>query len=185
MEGTPPPTTTMAMPTTSSPSRSDGPRIRSPPFPSRAGKIALVAATLFICPAAAARVDFRNCLSDTYVNNKNPVLLQWVPAYVDASFDTQSPDHTIRVTMYGNVTGTRTNDPLPPWDSPDWLDPNKTDGKILRSPEPDSEKPKLTTLHSQIDVLSYEPWNTDTDFCNVSLTNATCPLAPVFNKTAM
>jgi len=145
---------------------------------------AFVVAALAVRPAAAARVDFVNCLSDSYVNNKNPVLLQWVPAYVDASFDTQNANHTLRVTMYGNVTGTRTTAPLPPWDSPAWSDANQTDGKILGSPEPLAEHPKLTTLHSQIDVLSYEPWNTDTDFCNVSLTNASCPLAPVF-KTPM
>jgi len=144
----------------------------------------LVAAVL-VRPAAGARVDFANCLSDTYVNNKNPVLLQWVPAYVDASFDSQNANHTLRVTMYGNVTGARTAAPLPPWDSPDWEDRNKTDGKILALPEPSAEKPKLTTLHSQIDFLSYEPWNADADFCNGSLTNASCPLAPVFNKTPM
>lgn len=108
-----------------------------------------------------------------------------MPLFVDAAFDTLNPNHTLRVTMYGNVTGTRTNAPLPPWDSRDWADPNKTDGKIVREPQPDSSEPKLTTLHSKMDFLSYEPWNLDSDFCAESLTNASCPLAPIFNRTAM
>ncbi len=165
-----------------------------PPWPSRRGALPvlahvvvwlLVAALLLVQPASAAQVSFVNCLPDNYLYAKNPVLLQWVPLYVDASFDTQHPKHTLRVTMYGNVTGTRTNATLPPWNSPDWHDPNKTDGKILREPQPGSDDPKLTTLHSRMDFLSYEPWNNDTDFCATALTNASCPLGPVFNQTAM
>ncbi len=141
---------------------------------------------LFVRPAAAALItSYDNCLGDNYLAARNPVLLQWIPLYVDAAFDTQNPKHTLRVTLYGNVTGTLTTATLPPWDSPDWSDPNKTDGKIVREPEPDSASPKLTTLHTKVDVLTYEPWNHDYDFCLKSLTNATCPLGPVFNTTAM
>lgn len=134
-------------------------------------------------PVSAALINFENCLPDNYRYNNNPVLLQWVPLYVDAFFDTESPAHTLRVTAYGNVTGTSTSDPLPPWDSPDWRDPKVTFGKILRDPNPNSADPKLTTLHSKVNVLTYEPWNDDFDFCNTALTNASCPLGPVFNTT--
>ncbi|KAL2137062.1 hypothetical protein VTI74DRAFT_9668 [Chaetomium olivicolor] len=82
--------------------------------------------------------------------------------------------------MWGNVTGAFTNVTLPPPESPDWADPKKTDGKIMDVPEPNSPNPKLTTLHSKIEMLSYEPWSENTNFCNTSLTNASCPLAPVF-----
>jgi hypothetical protein len=125
-------------------------------------------------------VPFENCLSDPYINNV-PTPLQWVPMFVDAAFDTTDPKHTLRVTMWGNVTGASTAVTLPPPNSPDWADPSKTDGKILYEPEPNVPEPKITTLHSKIEVLTYEPWSEGTDFCNKSLTNASCPLAPVFN----
>ena len=129
--------------------------------------------------AAAAAVPFENCLPESYVNNV-PTPLQWVPQRVEASFNATDPKHTLRVTMWGNVKGTFTNVTLPPPDSPDWKDPTKTDGKILDEPEPDVPNPKLTTLHSKIEVLTYEPWSENTNFCNTSLVNASCPLAPVF-----
>ncbi|KXX81720.1 putative flavin carrier protein 3 [Madurella mycetomatis] len=148
-------------------------------FAAVAGLI-LVSTTMFR-PAAAAFVPFENCLSESYVNNV-PAPLQWVPMFVDASFDTTNPKHTLRVTAWGNVTGSSTNVPLPPSGSPDWADPGKTDGKILDLPEPNVPDPKVTTLHSKIEVLTYEPWSENTNFCNTSLTNASCPLGPVFHE---
>ncbi|KAL1875294.1 hypothetical protein VTK73DRAFT_10191 [Phialemonium thermophilum] len=128
-------------------------------------------------------VPFENCLSDSYRFN-NPTLLQWVPLYVNASFNKSGKDRRrLEVTMWGNVTGSLFTGALPPPDSPDWSDPSKTNGKILDEPEPDSPHPKLTTLHSKVNFLSYEPWSENTNFCNTSLTNATCPLGPVFNTT--
>lgn len=124
-------------------------------------------------------MSFANCLSESYINNV-PTPLQWVPQFVDAAFDTTNTKHTLRVTMWGNVTGSFTNVSLPAPGSPDWTDPRKTDGKILGEPEPNAPKPKLTTLRSKIDVLTYEPWSQNTNFCNTSLVNASCPLAPVF-----
>ncbi len=163
-------------------------RRRPPPsYPGRPATkplLLLVAAALLARPAAAALVAFDNCLADNYQSARNPVLLQWVPLYVDAAFDTQSPRRTLRVTMFGNVTGERTNDPLPAWDSPAWADANVTVGKIEREPDASSQAPKLTTLHAKLDMLTYEPWNADLDFCT-SLNNYTCPLGPVFNKTPM
>ncbi|EPE09226.1 integral membrane protein [Ophiostoma piceae UAMH 11346] len=138
-----------------------------------------------IQPARAASVSFSNCLSDEYRHNRDPVLLQWLPLHVDASFDTANNSHNLVVTLYGNVTGSRSSTALALWNSTLWADANYTDGKILREPDPASSSPKLTTLHNKIDVLSYEPWNGDTDFCDQSLTNASCPLAPVFNTSVV
>ncbi|CAK7564780.1 MAG: hypothetical protein SEPTF4163_002681 [Sporothrix epigloea] len=144
----------------------------------------LVLACFGIRPANAASVAFQNCLPDDYLDNEDPVLLQWIPLYVDASFsDVGNGNRKLLVTMYGNVTGSRTLAPLPPWNSPLWNDTSDTDGKIAREPDSTSSAPKLTTLHKKIEVLTYEPWNNDADFCAESLTNASCPLAPVFNTS--
>lgn len=135
-------------------------------------------------PVTAANVPFENCLPDSYRYNQ-PTLLQWLPSEVHASFDTENPSHTLLVTMWGNVTGSLYNVTLPPPNSTAWKDPKKIDGKILGEPEPDSDAPKLTTLHSKVEFLTYEPWSDNTNFCNTSLTNATCPLAPIFNTSEM
>ncbi|KAK4105973.1 hypothetical protein N658DRAFT_414845 [Parathielavia hyrcaniae] len=139
----------------------------------------LLAPGALLRPAAAANVSFENCLSETYIKNV-PTPLQWVPKFVDASFNSTDGKHTLRVTMWGNVTGAFTNVELPSAGSPDWQDPTRTDGKILDEPEPNAPNPKLTTLHSKIDVLTYQPWSENTNFCNTSLVNASCPLPPVF-----
>ncbi|KAK4165835.1 putative flavin carrier protein 3 [Cladorrhinum sp. PSN259] len=135
-----------------------------------------------ICrPAEAASVRFENCLPASTVQSE-PKLLQWVPKFVDASFNTTDPKYTLRVTMWGNVTGSFSGAPLPPPDSPDWSNPNKHDGKIVAVPDPDSVDAKRTTLLVNIGVLTYEPWKSDpTDFCNTSLAkNFSCPLGSVF-----
>lgn len=132
-------------------------------------------------PVAAAAVSFENCLSDSYINNE-PAPLQWVPLFVDAAFDVTDPKHTLRVTMWGNVKGSFTEVTLPPPGSPDWADPTKTDGKIVGEPDPNGPDPKITTLKSKVDMLTYEPWSDNTNFCTTSLVNGTCPLAPVFQN---
>lgn len=145
----------------------------------------LLLVVLLIQPVTAATIkNYENCLPDTYRYNV-PTLLQWVPYQVDAFFDTESPQHTLRVTMWGNVTGSVYNVTLPPPNSTDWTDPNKHDGKILDEPEPDAPAPKLTTLHSKVDFLTYEPWSESTNFCNRSLTHASCPLGPVFKTSPL
>ncbi|KAJ9157384.1 Integral membrane protein [Pleurostoma richardsiae] len=144
-------------------------------------KLLLVAWLLMLPPALGVLVPFENCLSESYRDN-DPTPLQWVPLYVDASFGLEEPIHKLKITMWGNVTGSFTNVTLPSSDSSDWSDPNKTDGKILEEPQPDSEHPKLTTLHSKIDVLTYEPYSYDSNFCADSLVNATCPLGPRFSN---
>lgn len=134
-----------------------------------------------ICrPAAAASVRFENCLPESHIQSV-PTLLQWVPKFVDATFEAAESKHLLRVTMWGNVTGSSTNAPLPPPGSSDWKNRTKFDGKIVDVPDPDAADPRITTLVSKVNVLSYEPWSQPTDFCNTSLAkNSTCPLGPVF-----
>ncbi|KAK4177667.1 hypothetical protein QBC36DRAFT_326523 [Triangularia setosa] len=132
----------------------------------------------FSRPAAAASVPFENCISDIH-RNSNPPKLQWEPKHIQASFEA-TDRHTLRVTLWGNVTGSYTAVPLPPASSPDWAEANKTDGKLLELPDKDVPQPKYTTLRSKINVLTYEPWFEQTNFCNQSLNNAKCPLGPVF-----
>lgn len=140
----------------------------------------MLLACALLQPAAAVQIPFQNCLPDSYLYNQ-PTLLQWLPYQVDASFDNENPSHTFRMTMWGNVTGSLYNVTLPPPNSTAWTDPKKLDGKILGEPEPDSDAPKLTTLHSKVNFLTYEPWSDNANFCNTSLTNATCPLGPIFD----
>jgi hypothetical protein len=147
-----------------------------------AGMAVMLLFCVLLQPVAAVKVPFENCLPDSYRLNQ-PTLLQWLPYRVDAWFDTENTKHTLTMTMWGNVTGSLYNVTLPPPDSPAWQDPKKLDGKILGEPEPDSDAPKLTTLHSKINFLTYEPWSDNTNFCNTSLTNATCPLGPIFDTT--
>ncbi|KAK3989207.1 putative flavin carrier protein 3 [Cladorrhinum sp. PSN332] len=151
------------------------------PFLSLASTVASVLSLSSICrPVTAASVRFENCLPESRIQSE-PKLLQWVPKFVDASFNTADPKYTLRVTMWGNVTGSSTGNPLPPLDSPDWANPNKTEGKIVDVPDRDSDDPRITTLRSKIDVLTYEPWGEPTDLCGTSLAkNSTCPLGPVF-----
>lgn len=142
--------------------------------------------SLFSQPVLAVLLHrFENCLPES-VKAGLPLELQWVPLYVGATFDNKGPSHNLRVTVWGNVTGAYnpTTVTLPAWNSDEWSNPNFTDGKIVDDPFPDSAN-LLTTLHSKIDVLTYEPYAADFDFCNGSLTNASCPLGPVFNTSEM
>lgn len=132
-------------------------------------------------PCGAVSIAYENCLPESYVNNE-PKPLQWVPAHFDAFFDTTNAKHTLRITMWGNVTGSSTNVTLPPGNvTAYWNDPKKLSGKILNEPEPDVPSPKLTTLRSKIKFLTYEPFANNSNFCTDKLVNASCPLAPVFN----
>ncbi|KAI1397645.1 integral membrane protein [Hypoxylon fuscum] len=130
-------------------------------------------------------VPFDNCLPDNYIYTHQPadqVQLQWIPVFVDAEFDTQNPTHNLRVTVWGNVTGRVGSDPLPSYDSKNWSDPNSVlNGKIQNVPEPNApaDQRKVTTLHTKVDVLTYEPYVSNVNFCE-SISDGTCPLGPVF-----
>lgn len=126
-------------------------------------------------PVAAVRVKATNCLPDNFAQS----YLQWTPKYADATFDARNDTHLFKFTAWGNVSGAQFKDLLPPENSPDWKDPDKTNGKILDT----ANGVNATTLYSTIKMLSYVPWKHRVDFCRDGLTNGTCPLPPVFNQT--
>lgn len=137
---------------------------------------------LWVQSVTAVLVPFDNCLDKSYQMDK-PTRLQWVPLFVDASFDDQDDRHTLKLTMWGNVTGVASsgNITLPAPGSPEWNDTSKHDGKIVGVPEPDSSNPKVTTLFTNINVLTYNEATERTDFCNQSLRHGACPLGPIWD----
>lgn len=142
----------------------------------------LVFASVLLQPANAVLLkDWQNCLDDS-VKYSDPRELQWDPLYVGAQFEKGDVARTLRVTVWGNVSGSYGGVSLPAWNSVEWDDTNFTDGKIVRNPFPTTAA-RLTTLHDKIDVLTYEPYSADFDFCEDALANRTCPLGPVFNTT--
>lgn len=152
--------------------------------PSRATSLLMVLSLLMQPAIAVLLQQWTNCLSDS-VTMSDPKVLQWVPLYVGAEFGNDNSSHNLRVTVWGNVTGSYdTSVTLPAWDDPEWSNPNFTDGKIVRNPFPTTAA-RLTTLHDTVDVLTYEPYSADFDFCQDVLTNASCPLGPVFDTTDM
>jgi hypothetical protein len=147
------------------------------------GYLLVLIASIWISPTSAVFIEFQNCLSESYQND-TPLSLQFIPKFVDAVFNTTDPSHNLRVTVWGNVTGSGPNGPqgLPPGnDTAYWQNDNITDGKIANITNPDSSSPKVTTLFNKINVLTYQPWNHTVAFCN-ELTNASCPLGPVFSR---
>jgi hypothetical protein len=134
---------------------------------------------LWITPATAAFINFQNCLSQAY-QDTSPPALQFVPLFMDASFNATDPSHKLMVTVWGNVTGAYTQVQLPPPNDPAWNNSNYTYGKIENLPYPHT---KWTTLSKKVNVLTYEPWKQSDKFCDV-LVNGTCPLAPRFTANA-
>jgi len=129
-----------------------------------------------IKPAAAAYVNFENCLSPNIVNS-NPLQLQFVPLHFYASFNTTFPSHNLNVTVYGNVSGVATQVPYPAPNDPQWTNPNSTIGKIVDLSEPNN---KYSTLFAKFSVLSYTPYEaTPSRFCNATI-HGRCPLGPSF-----
>ncbi|KAM0285016.1 hypothetical protein ACHAQH_001705 [Verticillium albo-atrum] len=154
--------------------------VPSPALVSRTLLLVLACFLFLIRPAKAVRIPFENCLPDSYKFN-DPVPLQWNPLYADARFDTESENHNLRVIIWGNVTGSHFEVPLPPPGDPRWEDSAESDGKIVRIP--DEENAKVTSLKTQVEMLTYSPFGALEDFCNNKLVNASCPLAPIFNRT--
>ncbi|KAI1498856.1 hypothetical protein F5X99DRAFT_420332 [Biscogniauxia marginata] len=163
---------------------------RPPALP--VGLALLALACVLIPPVAAVRIPFENCLSYSYIYSnpdipRDQVQLQFVPLVVDAAFDTETQNHNLLVTVWGNVTGRVGSDPLPLPGSADWDNPELAlNGKIQDDPFPDapSGQRKLTTLHPKVDVLTYEPYTANLNFC-ASIQNSACPLGPVFNTTPL
>ncbi|KAL9040532.1 MAG: hypothetical protein Q9180_001850 [Flavoplaca navasiana] len=145
-------------------------------------KLSILLLLVIIPTSAAVYVDFENCLDPTIVSSafEKQGLLQFIPHHVWASFNTSAPSHTLNVTVYGNISGIATNEPYPDWDDPQWLDDNKTLGKIL---DQDKSNNKYSTLFARFNVLDYTPYNAGASrFCNNTI-NQPCPLIPAFNLT--
>lgn len=149
------------------------------------GYLLVLVASLWVIPATAVFIDFQNCLSESYQNDL-PLQLQFDPLYLDAVFNTTDPSHNLHITVWGNVTGSGPEDLvyLPPANDTGYWNSNQTNlgGKIQDNPDPQGAN-KLTALFNKVNVLTYEPWSQDVDFCN-QLINATCPLGPSFTANA-
>ncbi|KAK1982592.1 integral membrane protein [Colletotrichum cereale] len=153
------------------------------PQPSRslATLLFILLACLLARPVSAVLIPFDNCLPDSY-RNYEPLPLQWSPVYIDARFDTETPNHSLQIIVWGNVSGSYYNVSLPPVDDPHWKDSSQHDGKILDFTKQGN---KVTTLSSKVNFLTYEPFSNVSSFCDHSLVNGSCPLSPVFNYTAI
>lgn len=141
---------------------------------------------LLVTQSCAVQIPFENCLGSDYIYSRvSDVHLQWVPQFVDARFNIEDAAHNLLVTVWGNVTG-RTNEALPPPGSPLWDDNKYTNGKIVNEPEPAGPDNIrfATTLVSKVNVLTYAQYLNRDFFCK-QIMNNTCPVGPVFNKTAL
>lgn len=137
-------------------------------------QIVLIAIVAITEPAAAASVNFENCMSPILVFGQQ---LQFVPLFVNATFNSSAISHNLNITVYGNVTGRTQNDPLPDPTDRHWVNPNETEGKI---PDLSPDNNKYTTLKTTFNVLDYTPYNADPSrFCD-SIVQGKCPLAPSF-----
>lgn len=136
-------------------------------------------ATRFL-PTNGAFINFENCLGPGILNGQ-PLQLQWVPLFVNAHFQTESP-YTLNLTYYGNVSGQQIEGPYPPPNDPSWNNPNITFGKIARVGQRGNGN--FSTLFSQAQVLNYNAWDARaSQFCP-HLVNGECPLAPRFFANA-
>ena len=147
--------------------------------------ILLLLASSVLPVVSAVRINFDNCLSDSYIWTKQDpakVQLQFVPLAADAVFEAQGENHSLLVTVWGNVTGRVGDATLPGRGDPAWDDPKAAlGGKIQNS----LTGANATTLHSTVDVLTYRPYTHDSYFCESLLGGSACPLAPTFNQTEL
>lgn len=141
----------------------------------------LLAVVLPIRLSTAAFINFDNCLSPNIINN-NPKLLQFVPLFVWATFNTTAESYNLNVTAYGNVAGIASQQPYPSQMDPQWANPNDTVGKIPDVYGSGSDA-LYTTFTTEFNVLDYTPYAlAEARFCNTSSVTA-CPVGPVFNFT--
>lgn len=152
---------------------------------SSAAYLILLIATIWILPASAVFIEFQNCLSESVLNN-TPLQLQIVPYFVSATFNTTDANHALNVTVWGNVTGstvTSTRFVLPNATDSYWTGNDTSNGgKIEDSPRAGETGAEVTTLFNKVNVLTYEPWDDNLDFCK-QVVNGSCPLGPSFNAT--
>jgi hypothetical protein len=141
----------------------------------------LVLSVLIVCTttAQAAFVSFENCLEQDIIDS-NPLQLQFIPLFLSVHYDLSPGPNPLTLTVYGNVSGLAKQDPYPPPNSPDWKNPNATVGKIV---DIDDSNHKYSTLFTKVNVLSFNPYNNSSRFCE-SVTQGECPLGPVFSANA-
>ncbi|KAL8713230.1 MAG: hypothetical protein Q9220_002751 [cf. Caloplaca sp. 1 TL-2023] len=113
---------------------------------------------LFTRPSSAVYIDFKNCLSPNIINSASQPqpLLQFTPYHVWAAFNASAPSHTLNVTVYGNISGIATNETRPAWNDPQWLNSNKTLGKIV---DEDQSNNHWSTFFARFNVLDYTPYD--------------------------
>lgn len=135
--------------------------------------------TLFLPLAEAVFIQFEDCLNRVELPDKTPYL-RWAPRWVWASFNTTDPAHTLKITVYGNVSGQTQLGPYPDRNNvTHWTDPNSTFGKIVDL-EPGNNK--YTTLFTDFHVLTYSAGGLPPQrFCE-TIVNGTCPISPVFTR---
>lgn len=145
-----------------------------------AGLLLMLLLTL-VSSARAALLNFENCL-DASIVESNPLQLQFVPLDVSVIFNLEDPLYTLNVTIYGNVSGTADrSSSYPPPDDPQWENPNDTVGKIV---DVNIANNKLTTLLTDVDVVSFSPYSNASGFCDAITQGGPCPLGPVFYANA-
>lgn len=133
-----------------------------------------------ISPTKAAFIDFQNCLPQNALNS-HPLTLQFQPNYTDAVFDTADPNHNVKVTIYGNVSGQSYDGQLPSFNDPNFTNPDYTNNKIADLyNNSDNGRPGETTLIPTFKVLTYTPQSPPPlAFCNQTRNGTHCPIAPV------
>lgn len=145
--------------------------------------LAVLTLLAFVPSTGAVYVDFDNCLSPNIIHSasQRQPLLQFIPYHVWASFNDSAPSHTLNITVYGNITGTATNETRPSWNDPQWSNDNKTLGKIV---DEDQSNNHYSTLFARFNVLDYTPYNAPASrFCTNTI-HQQCPLIPAFKLTA-
>lgn len=146
---------------------------------SMASHSAILVLGLVLCLASSAQaafVNFQNCLPAAWVadDTGSPKLLQFDPANATASIDLEGPAHMLEITIYGNVSGQSTKDPLQPWNNETYW-ANATNGKIVNE-----SNHLLTTLFPKLWVLNYKNYAGAEAFCDALDGDHPCPLGPVF-----
>jgi hypothetical protein len=137
--------------------------------------------TLLASPISAAFVKFDNCLDESVTESK-PLKLQFIPLHFYANFDNSNHSHTLNLTVYGNVSGSAQQGPLPPPDDPQWNNSSDTLGKIV-SVDPAWKTNVATTLSTKVNVLSFTPYSNLTYFCD-QLVSGSCPIGPVWSSNS-
>ncbi|KAL9030437.1 MAG: hypothetical protein Q9196_001442 [Gyalolechia fulgens] len=151
-------------------------------FPWNVASLALLALLTFVPTSGAVYIDFDNCLSPNIIHSASQPqpLLQFTPLHVWASFNDSAPSHTLNITVYGNISGTATNETRPAWNDPQWQNDSKTLGKII---DEDESNNHWSTFFARFNVMDYTAYNAPPSrFCNNTI-HQQCPLIPAFNVT--